>query len=250
MTDPIPGRGDFDHRMSKRAKKKGDEIVRLAKVCDNFVLLTEFMADSIEVGKRPYTIVECISDSAQPKAKVSDGSKSVCLYTGTVDKAFGIVDLAEAFREIPNAELWICGGGNAAQRLSEIATESNNVKYFGFLPQDKVADLRDQCDFLINPRRPTGTFTKYSFPSKTAEYMASGKPVIMYKLEGVPDEYDACLNYMTTDTPEGIAAELRKIFDIPYTAHLEKASAARQFIQETKSPKSQASKILELITET
>lgn len=249
MTDPIPGRGDFDRRMSKRAVKEGNKIVELAKVCDSFVLLTKHMTEPLDVGDRPYTIVECISDSNQTKAAPSNGTRNICLYTGTVDSDFGILDVAEAFKYLKNAELWICGGGNASEQLKLISEKYHNIKYFGFVSQDCVADLRSKCDYLINPRRPTGTFTKFSFPSKTAEYMASGKPVIMYKLEGIPDEYDAHLNYLTACTPEEISEELMAIFETPYTNHLLKADTACTFIKNEKSPEAQAKKIVKMMND-
>lgn len=249
MTDPIPGRGDFERNMNERAVKEGGRIVNLAKVCDSFVLLTEHMKEPLEVGARPYTVVECISDSTQPHAKITDGKKKVCLYTGTLDRDFGILDLAKAFQLITDAQLWICGRGNALQELKEISNQNKNIKCFGFLPQDRIAKLRDECDYLINPRRPTGTFTKYSFPSKTAEYMASGKPVIMYKLEGIPDEYDEHLVYLSATSPKEMAEELKEIFSSPYSKHLEKADAAYHFIKNEKSSVAQATKIINLIAE-
>ena len=38
----------------------------------------------------------------------------------------------------------------------------------------------------VNPRQNNEEFTKYSFPSKTMEYLASGVPVVAYKLDGIP----------------------------------------------------------------
>lgn len=248
MTDPIPGRGSRAKYMNKKGIKQGDELVTLSNKCvDAFVLLTKHMSEPVEVGARPYVVVECISNPKQKKAVEKSNSKNICLYTGAVNKEYGICDLAEAFSMMDNAQLWICGGGDAHEYLKEMSKNHENIKYFAFLDQDKVAFLRDKCDFLINPRRPSGTFTKYSFPSKTAEYMASGKPVIMYKLEGVLDEYDEYLNYLTSNDSEGIRKELLEIFSRDYSEYTKKSAAGRDFIIERKSPTSQAEKIVNML---
>ena len=246
MTDPVPGRDDRAKLMSPRAVKKGDRLVSLAKSCDSFVLLTEHMTAPIEVGDRPYTVVECICNESQAPANPTDGKKSICLYTGTVDEEYGIKDFVKAFLEIQNAELWICGGGDSADYLRRISEEHEHIKFCGFVDQARVSEMRNACDFLINPRRPSGTYTKYSFPSKTAEYMMTEKPVIMYKLEGIPDEYDEYLNYLTAETPSGIQAELENIFASDYTELRAKAQRARRFMLEQKTSAKQAERILKL----
>ena len=234
--------------MTAKAKRQGDRLVAKAKAMDSFVVLTEHLAQTIEAGERPYDIVECICDAGQKEAAKTRGERNRVLYSGTLEKEYGILDVAEAFTHIPDAEFWVYGLGNAAAELEKLSEEHKNVKYFGFADQAVIAQARDQSDYLINPRRPTGTFTKYSFPSKTAEYMVSGKPVIMYKLEGVPDEYDGYLNYLTAETSIGIADELKTIFEKDYDALAEKAKMGRVFAIENKCAKKQAEKIIALIT--
>ena len=100
---------------------------------------------------------------------------------------------------------------------------------------------------MINPRQPSGTYTKYSFPSKTIEYMMSGKPVIMYKLEAIPDEYDQYLNYLTGTTSEQMGEDLKKIFAKDYNELIEIAKRARTYVKENKAAKKQAMQIVELL---
>lgn len=245
-TDCVPGRGDMEKYMTPAAVRRGDKAVELAKWCDGFVLLTKYLAEALETGERPYVITECIANEKQIHCQSSEVSKNRCLYTGSINREFGICELAEAFAKLDNAELWICGSGSGKDYIEGVAKTHKNIKYFGFVDQERLQELRDQSDFLINPRRPTGTYTKYSFPSKTAEYMMSGKPVIMYKLEGLPDSYDEYLNYLTADTPERIKDELVKIFEINYSSLLEKADLGRSFMLENASSVAQAKKIVGL----
>ncbi|MBR5524169.1 MAG: glycosyltransferase [Clostridia bacterium] len=250
LTDPIPGRGDLARFMTPRAQKKGDAIIAQTACMDSFVVLTEHLADSVEVGERPYTIVECICNEHQePAAPTEVGKQKTVLYAGTLEKEYGILDMAEAFTYLPDATFRIYGRGNAEDELKVLSATHSNIEYCGFADQTVIRQEQDACSFLINPRRPTGTFTRYSFPSKTAEYMMSGKPVIMYKLEGVPDEYDPYLNYLTACEPSAIAQELAVLFARPYTSLLEKAEKGRQFMQTHKSAAAQAAKIVALLNE-
>ncbi|MBR3966523.1 MAG: glycosyltransferase [Clostridia bacterium] len=248
QTDPVPGREDMDCYMTSYARIKGNRLVKKAKCIDGFITLTKYLTKPLEVGERPFCIVECVCNFSQDADARIENEKNICLYTGSLAKEFGMYELAEAFKKLENAELWVCGSGELADYFKETEKNYKNIKFFGFVPQEQLAEIRQKANFLINPRRPSGTYTKHSFPSKTAEYMASGKPVIMYKLEGIPDEYDQYLNYMKSETPEEIAEELSRIFALDYDQLCEKSDAGRAFIRENASPLHQAKKIYELMT--
>jgi glycosyltransferase involved in cell wall biosynthesis len=78
------------------------------------------------------------------------------------------------------------------------------------------------------------------------EYMASGKPVVMYKLDGIPDEYDKYLNYVTGSTSESLSNTIKYVLENLDEAN-QKASAARTFILKNKNSKKQVEKILDFL---
>ena len=247
QTDPVPGRGEVGRADSNSRIKKGDKLISLAKCCDSFILLTDYLKDAVECGNRPYIVMESVCNSNAAAVPANQKSNNICLYTGTLHSAYGIVEIVEAFKLCPEAQLWICGGGNSEQYIKENSQKHDNIKFFGFVGGDEIKKLQTQADFMINPRRPTGTFTKYSFPSKTVEYMVTAKPTIMYKLEGVPDEYDKYLNYLSGESGAEIAGELKNIFSQNYQSLLDKALLGREFVLSEKSPKVQAKKIIKLL---
>ncbi|MBQ8291216.1 MAG: glycosyltransferase [Clostridia bacterium] len=247
LTDPVPGREDFDRFMTEKHKKRGDKLVSLAKSIDGFVLLTKYLAETAEVGERPFTVVECVGKTDQPACARNENPKNICLYAGVTNKAYGICELVEAFIGMENAELWVCGVGDAKEYLEATAQKYENIKYFGFVSRERVAQLQNECDFLINPRRPTGTYTKHSFPSKTVEYMMTAKPVIMYKLEGMPDEYDEYLSYLTGENTEAIKRELTAVFETNYNLLADKGQRAREFVLRNKNADVQAQKIVDFL---
>ena len=249
QTDSVPGRNDMRRFMTKHAVKRGNKLVRLAKCCESFVVLSKYLVKPLEVAERPYLVTECICDEKQEQSKRTDGKNNIFLYTGTLDKEFGIIDMVDAFLKLSDMELWLCGDGNARDYIKTVSGVCNHIKYYGYVNQNQLKELRNQSDYLINPRRPTGSYTKYSFPSKTAEYMMSAKPIVMYKLEAIPDDYDKYLNYLTADTSEGMEKELRKIASRSYDELIRKAEQGREYLLQHRTKTKVCAKIVDFLKE-
>ena len=79
------------------------------------------------------------------------------------------------------------------------------------------------------------------------EYMASGKPVIMYKLDGIPDEYDDYLFYIQENISNAIKEKIEMVLEMPTEEVKRKASAGREFIIDKKNATVQAERIIEFI---
>ncbi len=247
QTDSVPGIDDMEKYMTKKAIRKGRRLVEMSQNIEKFIILTKHLHDALNIGASPYIVLDCICENSFEKVDVSSENKKICLYTGTTAEEFGLCELVDAFKLLPDAVLWICGTGNADSYIKSVAMQYPNIKHFGFLSQEELNKLRNECNFLINPRRPTGTYTKYSFPSKTAEYLISGKPCIMYKLEGLSSEYDAFLNYISEDDAMGIARELNTIFSQDYSALLKKGRRGMEFMRREKNAHTQAKRIISLL---
>lgn len=216
---------------------------------DRFVLLTEQMKQPLGVGNRPYTVMEGVC-TAKPSDYARDraSDKKAILYAGSLNKQFGIDVLVEAFEQIPNEdyELWICGGGDYQENIEEIARRDERIKFFGFVTKDKVAQLQSRATVLVNPRQNIGEYTKYSFPSKTMEYLLSGVPVVAYKLDGIPDEYDEYFYYVQDNTPQALSRALTEVCEDVSGRYEMTAKRAAEFVITQKNPKTQAKKIMEL----
>jgi glycosyltransferase involved in cell wall biosynthesis len=79
------------------------------------------------------------------------------------------------------------------------------------------------------------------------EYMASGKPVVMYKLDGVPAEYDEHLFYAdATNAVDGLQAAIESVLD-NYVSAMTKAEKAQNFVLENKNGVAQAKKLLDFL---
>lgn len=227
-------------------KMQNRMIYKYMQRVDRFVVLTEQMCEPLKVGNRPWICIEGICNAAQTNSAPLEVNTKAILYSGTLHYQYGIKNLLDAFSKInvEGAELWICGGGEAETEIRELEKQDTRVKFFGFCSQDKVAELRRKAAVLVNPRTNEGEYTKYSFPSKTMEYMASGKPVVMYKLDGVPAEYDKHLFYADeANAVDGLKTAIENVLENYETARV-KAAEAQRFVLGNKNGISQAKKLL------
>lgn len=167
------------------------KMEKLMGYVDSFMLLTEPMAEQLQVGKRPYIVVEGITDKQKivEKAPISSGKKVV--YAGKLVEAFGVKRLIEAFERIddPKAVLHICGGGEMKPYVEEMCKKDSRICYHGVVSAEKANEILMDADVLVNPRQNDDEYTKYSFPSKNIEYLMTGNAVVAYMLDGMPKEY-------------------------------------------------------------
>ena len=167
---------------------------RLINDVDSFVILTEPMKDMLQVGSRPYIVVEGIIDSL-PKAysEINQATSDIktVVYTGKMNMAFGIKELVDSFMEIEgeNYRLVLCGDGDAKEYVLQKAKEDKRIDYRGQVSPDEAKKVVENASVLVNPRPNDSEYTKYSFPSKNIEYLMSGKPVVTYMLDGMPEKY-------------------------------------------------------------
>ena len=211
--------------------------MKLAKWADSYVFLTEAMKELFP--PKPYNVVEGFLPQENFDRSASRIPKSV-LYTGTLAETFGINTLLEAFSMLPDpdAQLWICGTGNTRKEVEQAAQKDPRIQYKGFLPKQQIAALQSQCDVLVNPRTDEGEYTKYSFPSKTMEYLLSGSKVVMYRLPGIGEEYYRYIRTVEAPGAEALAEALQEAWKD--TDFYENRSQAQiQWIRENKSARQQ-----------
>lgn len=174
--------------------QKMDKLI--ARV-DSFMLLTKYMAEKLNVGSRPYIVVEGITDSKNipNRKKISNGKKVA--YAGKLVDAFVAKRLIEAFELIEDSEasLHICGGGELKSYVEEMCKKDSRIHYYGVVSAERANEILQQTDVLVSPRQNDDEYTKYSFPSKNIEYLMTGNTVVAYMLDGIPKEYASFFMY-------------------------------------------------------
>lgn len=112
---------------------------------------------------------------------------------------------------------------------------------------DVVIQAELDADLLINPRPTHEEFTKYSFPSKNMEYMATGTPVLTTNLPGMPEEYKQYVYLMEDETEQGVCKVLLSVFSESESIRFEKGLQAKRFVLKQKNNAKQAERLLRIL---
>jgi len=220
----------------------------LADKYDSYVLLTDEMKRYFR-SDAPKIVMEGLASAKWfDMPEVGPVQAPVILYTGTLSRVFGTGILTDAFMQLKNknAELWICGAGDMSDEIEKLAESNKKVRFFGMLAPEKALELQRQATVLVNTRTSEGEYTKFSFPSKTMEYLAAGKPVVMNRLPGIPKEY---FNYIFTPENESAAAFAATLDYVLKKSPEELqhiGEAGQRFIRENKNAKKQVMRIVKL----
>ena len=107
--------------------------------------------------------------------------------------------------------------------------------------------MQRQATILVNPRTSEGEYTKYSFPSKTMEYLLSGKSVIINRLPGIPEEYYQYVFTPKDESVDALAECVNRVLTLEVNDRVSKAKSGREFVVSQKNSKIQVSRILEMI---
>lgn len=219
---------------------------------DGYILLTEAMNERINPRRRPHLIVEGQADArmAARENRLEDKfPEKVCLYAGMLHEKYGILRLVRAFRKADAAgsALYIYGTGDAEEQVRDACREDSRIRYFGVVPNETVLEAEIRASLLINPRPSSEEFTRFSFPSKNLEYMASGTPVLTTDLPGMPREYLPYVYLFREESDSGMADMLRNVLSLSAEALHIKGAEAKRFVLTQKSNLVQGKRILNFI---
>ncbi len=227
-------------------------VNRVIRECTAYVLLTEAMNSIVNPKKKPHIIIEGLCDANMSLIKKKlEISPKICMYAGLLDARYGVKNMVDAFvaAQVENSELHIYGTGPFIPELMKIIEKNKNVIYKGVAMNSEVVKAELEATLLINPRPTSEEFTKYSFPSKNMEYMASGTPLLTTNLPGMPEEYKDHVFLFDGETTEDMAFRIREILNKSETELFNKGMNAKKFVLQEKNNVTQALKIIELCKE-
>ena len=226
----------------------GRRMRKCLKGIDRFVLLTPHMTELIPEASGKNIVVEGIygnSDNITSDTKLS----KTLLYTGTFQEFAGIRLLIDAFMKTsdPDFRLILCGSGPCTEYIEECAKTDSRIDLRGRVTREEAVRLQKSVTLLVNPRKPEGGITRYSFPSKTMEYMSSGTPMIGYRLEGIPEEYFDHMIVPESLTEDALVQTIDHWLSLDDDILAAKGAGARTFILSNKTAKAQVRKIIDFM---
>lgn len=214
---------------------------------DGYVFLTEAMNVNVNKKIKPYCIIEGLADFQLLNLKDQkevEKKEAIFHYSGGLYEMFGVKALIDAFMLIDNnnIRLHLFGMGDLVDYIQKCILKDSRIVFFGY--KDNKTVLEDQLGslILVNPRFTHEDYTKYSFPSKTIEYMASGIPLLTTKLPGIPKEYLDFVFLFEEESVGGYKKIMTEILRLSLDNMKEKGSKAKDFVLQNKNNKKQTIK--------
>lgn len=234
---------DFFKKIDIRRFKK------LNKYVDSYMILTEHMASKLNIGKRPYIVVEGITKLQQRIEYKSDSDVKRIAFAGKLNESFGAKRLVQAFELIkdPNIRLDICGGGELKKYMEDISKKDRRVHYYGVVTSEEAFSILQKADILVNPRTNNEEYTKYSFPSKNVEYLMTGNTVIAYMLDGIPKEYSEFFLVPEDESIEALSDTIKKALCEDKVCRQRRSTLALEYLRENRTSEAVVKKILNMI---
>ena len=122
----------------------------------------------------------------------------IVLFSGWLYEFSGLDIVVSQFekivRRVPRARLVICGDGPAKAKLASLRDElrlDSTVLILDRQPYNAMPAVIDGSDVCINPYL-ADIRANFAFPSKIAEYMSCGKPVLATDLPGTRSFLEGC----------------------------------------------------------
>ena len=219
-------------------------LYKRIKDIDYFVVISKYLPEKLGVNKNRCVVVEGIADiDGANTAKTVTDVKNI-VYTGAISPKYGIATLVDSFSALKDENLRLVLAGSGETECVENAQKTDNrIEFLGTVPNAAARELQRNAYLLVNPRNSDDEFTKYSFPSKTMEYMSSGTPVVTMPLKGIPEEYYEHLIIVENSLEETFKSALS--LDAEELAL--KGKNAMEFVKREKNAFAQTKKIIELL---
>ena len=221
---------------------------------DGLILIAAAIAEDFAPGK-PYLCVEggirpeslALAASAPTARQQSDPFTVVS--AGSLDEANGFLVLLEAFTRLPGNgyRLQIAGRGPLEPQIRAAAAKDPRIEYLGFLSFEEVQTLYRSADVLINMRLTQTIDTRYFFPSKLMEYLASAVPVISTCTGAVEKEFGSFVHLLREEAPESLADAICKVAALDPSTRADMGRRAQQYMITHKTWDAQARRIIQYL---
>ena len=207
---------------------------------DLFITCSKPLKDRLLQKGIDKDIVEVIHNGVdaevfRPKDCASDGKEFVVTYAGSFQEWQGIANLLAAAKLTSDADLKfrIIGFRNEDKMLKNTIKSMlrSRVELIDSLEQTELVNQLCSSDILVIPRNRS-IATQMAFPTKFAEYLAVGKPVIMTNVDETSSfvrEYGC--GFVCEPSAEALAQSIMKAKRLPHEALIQMGENGRRLAE-------------------
>ena len=219
---------------------------------DGWMVVSRAIANDFLPG-RPVCLIE---GGVSPEAFEATADRSPArtaarfriVLAGSLESFNGVELALESMSHLPDGyELVVAGKGTSAPAVEDAAARDGRVVYRGVLDFDELLELYRSADLLLNLRVTRAIDTRYFFPSKLMELLASGTPVLSTCTGHVEEEYGGMLYLLREETAGAVADRVLQIAGMPAEERHALGVKARAFMLTEKSWKKQGERLAEYI---
>ncbi|MEA1887627.1 MAG: glycosyltransferase family 4 protein [Bacteroidota bacterium] len=218
----------------RRYLKKADKIIVVVEEARDRILSLDSDMPEIYVVSNTLNLKDKLP---QKSKRTADSGKRIFVYEGGITWHRGLQNILKALSMIGDArgkvELWIIGDGSYLKTLKKLCKSlalEENVKFFGWQPQEKIFDLLSKADIALIPHIKS-EHTDTTIPHKLFHYMYVELPVIASNcnpIERIIRETNCGIVYQS-DNPGSLSNILREIIHNP--ASLDPYKKSRRWIE-------------------
>ena len=206
---------DSPSNISGTSKSYTLHLLEEAKLHSGYLALTAGLNNLFNPENKPNLVFEgIVEDRTFDKPK--ECKKPYFFFGGALMEKYGVFNLIKAFKDLNrnDIDLYICGHHGDKQRLKEEIGKANNIKFLGLLPMNKVMEYEAYSLASINPRPFSEDLDRFSIPSKTLEYMASGRPVISVRNTILMEKFPKEIIWINSHEVSDIKDALKKVLQM------------------------------------
>lgn len=163
-----------------------DKFFSYEEYIDKFIMVSQFIMDKHTqykptIKSKSEQIYNFIDLS---KYKPHFSHDDYYLYFGRLSREKGIITLLNVWKDFPDLQLKIVGGGELDEDVRQFIDEHNmsNVELMGYLNGDPLFDVVKRSKFIFVPSE-----WYENNPMNVIESFALGKPVIGARIGGIPE---------------------------------------------------------------
>ena len=200
-----------------------------------------------------YIVIEGgVTSKSFPPAIMTQATKKVFLYSGTLDEYSGVNIMAQAFLKIievyDDVSLEIYGFGDYQDYLSELLLKNSKIKYNGVINKEALIDKQKNSFCLVNPKLIHHPVSLMTFPSKIHEYMMSMRPILSTRMSGIDSKYFDNMYIIEGDQVIDYVNGFKAVLDSSNEELSTISKNAYQFLEEEKNWHNQVKKIVNLVS--
>lgn len=231
----------FDNRTKKNIKQADKLIVLNENAQKRFAPNVPFIVVEGGVNPEEFAFVE--------KSNIFDDGKKHIIYGGALSEYSGIKDLIEAMNYVVDSDIVLDIYGNGDLKEYVEGVDNSRIVYHGSVANKEMLSLQKSAWLLVNPRPVDNPISQVTFPSKVFEYMMSGTPALITRIDGMKNEYEKYLYLVESNTPRELGQMINRIAMNSVKDLQTRAQAAREFVLNEKNWSIQTLHMVDFIKE-